>query len=203
VSETLRILELLQEGEITAEEATRLLEALKDTPPAGSPQAVSLPAVRPNMQRFRYFAYIPFGISLVALLLAGWGTLALSRQPDGRITAGYVMLVILLVLLFFTTLLAFAMTRVPWLHVRIQERSEDEQGEPSWKRLAFSLPVPLSLAQWGLRIARRFVGEEHAAQLETAAALLRSSAGELGKPGGEPIIVEVEDENEHVQVYIG
>jgi hypothetical protein len=204
VSEKLKILEMLHKGTISPDEASQLLEAIGDlTPEAGVSETAAPPIVSPNMQRFRRFSYIPFGISLFLLLLVGWGTWALSHQVDGRITAGFVILVILLVFVFLATSLAFAMTRMPWLHVRVQDRSQGRDGETVRKKLAISLPVPLSLAQWGLRIAHRYVGEDQAANLDVAATMLRTVGHDLGKPGTDPIIVDVDDEDERVQVYIG
>jgi hypothetical protein len=205
MNEKLKILEMLDQGTITVEEANQLLEAAQDNAGQASQDTPDTPAaVSPDMQRFRHLSYIPFGVSMLLLLLLGWGTYALSRKADGRITAGFVALVILLAIVFFTTLLAFAMTRVPWLHVRIQSKSKAKSGEQgSQRKFIISLPVPLSLAQWGLHIAHRYVGEERAADLDAAAALLKTVKHDLGKPGTDPIMVDVDDADERVQVYIG
>jgi len=205
VSEKLKILEMLDQGTITVKEANQLLDvAQDDTVQAGQDSMDAPAAVPPSMQRFRHLSYIPFGVSLLLLLLLGWGTYALSRRVDGRITAGFVALVIVLVLVFFTTLLAFAMTRMPWLHVRIQSKNKDElDGKPTTRKLIISLPVPLSLAQWGLRIAHRYVGEDRAVDLNAAAALLKSVRHDLGKPGTDPIVVDIDDADDRVQIYIG
>jgi hypothetical protein len=58
------------------------------------------------------------------------------------------------------------------------------------------------LAHWGLRIAYRYVGEERAADLDTAAALLKSVQHDLGKPETDPIMVDIDDADERVQLYI-
>jgi cytochrome bd-type quinol oxidase subunit 1 len=205
MDEKLRILEMLDQGTITVEEANQLLEAARDdAPPAVEGPPDTPPAVPPNLQRFRRLSYVPFGITVLLLALAAWGTYALSRRGDGRITAGFVVMLILLVLVSLLTWLTFAMTRVPWLHVRVQSRSEaSAKGKNHPKRIAISLPVPLTLAQWALRIAPRYVGEDQVAQVEMAASLLQSIRGDLGKPGSDPIVIDVDDQDERVQVYIG
>lgn len=205
MSETLKILEMLDQGTITVEEANQLLEAAQEGNPQAAEHATDVPlALSPNMQRFRHFSYIPFGVSLLLLLLIGWGTYALSRQADGRITAGFVVMLILLVLILVITVLTFAMTRAPWLHVRVQGKTGgDSEDGPKRKGFAISLPVPVTLGQWGLRVAQRFVGEEQRTQLDMAASLLRSVKHDLGKPGTDPIVVDVDDTDEHVQIYIG
>jgi hypothetical protein len=205
MSEKLKILEMLDQGTITIQEANQLLEAAQDDTPQPAGESADAPAAPPpNMHRFRLMSYIPFGVSLLLLLLTGWGVFALSRRADGRITFGFVALVILLVLLVFTTLLTHAMTRMPWLHVRVQTKNKGApDGKTARRRLFISLPVPLALAQWGLRIAHRYVSEEQAAYMDTAAALIQSAKRDLGKPGSDPIIVDVDDEDERVQIYIG
>jgi len=205
VSEKLKTLEMLDQGTITVEEANQLLEVAQGDPVQASRDSTDFPtAVPPTMQRFRHLSYIPFGVSLLLFLLLGWGTNALSRRMDGRITAGFVVLVILFVVVFFITLLAFAMTRMPWLHVRIQSRDKGESdGRPATRKLIISLPVPLSLAQWGLRIAHRYVGEDRAVDLNAAAAMLKSVRHDLGKPGTDPIVVDIDDADDRVQIYIG
>ena len=203
MSEKLKILEMLDQGTITIEEANQLLEAAQESFPRGTEQGADLP-LSPDMQRIRHFSYIPFGLSLLLLLLISWGTYALSRRVDGRITAGFVAMLVLLVLLFLITLLTFAMTRVPWLHVRVRSKVEgDLEGASKHKGFAISLPVPLTLAQWGLHIAQRFVAREQKTQLDMAATLLRSVKHDLGKPGTDPIVVDVDDADERVQIYIG
>jgi hypothetical protein len=205
VSEKLEILEMLNQGTITVEEANRLLEAVQDdTSPAAESKADSPPAAAPDLQRFRNLSYIPFGVSVLLLVLAAWGTFALSRRADGQITAGFVVMVVVLVLCSLLTWLTLAMTRMPWLHVRVRDRSEQtSKGKPTHKRFIISLPVPLALAQWGLRIAPRYVGEEQVAQVEMAAAVLQSFRHDLGKPGTDPIVIDVDDNDERVQIYFG
>ena len=154
------------------------------------------------MQRFRRLSYVPFGICLLLLALTTWGTVALSRRIDGQITFGFVVLVILLVLLCLGTILAFLMTRAPWLHVRVRSKSQDgDQGKH--RGFAISLPVPFALAQWALRIGQRYVSEEQGPQLDLAASILQSVKLDLGKPGSDPIVVDVDDKDERVQIYIG
>lgn len=205
MSEKLKILDMLRQGTITVDEASQLLAAAEDTAlQTIANEAEASSSSFPDLSRFRRLSYIPFGVSLLLLLLIGWGTFALSRRVDGRVTAGVVIMLILLVLMLLATLLTFAMTQVPWLHVRVQSRAGGaSEGKPFRRKFAISLPVPLTLAQWGLRIAGRYVDEDQASQLQGAAALVKSVKHDLGKPETDPIVVDVDDEDERVQIYIG
>ncbi len=90
------------------------------------------------------------------------------------------------------TALLWLIRKAPWLHVRIQERDG--------QRFAISLPLPLSLANWGLKAAQYFMPPEQTAYLETAAIFV----DEMKKsPDREPIIIDVDDDGDKVQIYIG
>jgi hypothetical protein len=211
-NEKLQILQMVQEGKITVDEASDLLEALESQAPppaAGVDVAPSqdgalpaseapAPTIPPEMERFRRFSYLAFAILLVITLLTGWGSYALFRRAEGRITFGFVTVSALFVLAFAATVLALWATTVPWLHVRISP-AKDSAGT----RLAISMPLPLGLAGWGLRFAHRFVDKETNRHLDAAGALVLAMKNDLGKPGADPIVVDVDDEDERVQVYIG
>jgi hypothetical protein len=137
---------------------------------------------------------------MLLLVLTGWGTYTLYTRTEGQITFWFVVLVILLVLTFLATALSLWAITAPWLHVRI--RSAPSKGSGG-TRIAISLPVPLALAGWGLQVAHRFVDQDVAGHLQAAAALVGAMRQNLGKPGTEPIVVDVDDEDERVQVYIG
>ena len=209
MNEKLDILQMLHDGTISVDEASKLLEAVSgaglaevdtDKGRAFSKESAEPPAVPPDMGRFRRLSYIPFALSLAILALTGGGAYALYLRTEGRITFGFVVLLALCVLALLITALALWATTVPWLHVRI--RSAPDKGSFG-TRIAISLPVPLTLAGWGLRLAHRFVDRETAGHLNAATALVQAMRQDLGKPGAEPIVVDVHDEDERVQVYIG
>jgi hypothetical protein len=201
VDETLHILQMLEQGTISADEAHQLLLAAQpdqekqpeDVQPAAVGPTAGFRA--PEFRRYRLLSYIPFGVSLAILLLCGWATYVLYRHAEGRATASLVILLIVTALVFLVTAVALWMTATPWLHVRIRDRAEH--------RIAISLPLPLTIAYWGLHLAQRFVHDESTAQLDAAAQMiqaLRSSRSNLTR---EPIAIDVDDEGGHVQVYIG
>lgn len=218
VNEKLEILQMLHQNKISVDEASTLLEAISSADMADgdanlrmiprtpvrleSNESPAIPrdALHPDMGRFRRLSYIPFASSLAILALIGSGAYATYLRVEGKITFGFVLLLALSVLALLITALAWWATMVPWLHVRI--RSANREGS-SATRFAISLPVPLTLTGWGLRIAHRFVDQDVAGHLDAAAALIAAMRQDLGKPGAEPIVVDVNDENEHVQVYIG
>lgn len=202
-----RILEMLQDGIITAEEASNLLAALqpddqidivagdavitKGAPDENGP-AGDQPVLPPDLVRFRHFWRFPFFVALAGLLLAATG-LFLLYQAENVALLGFMCLWSLFLFAFLVTALTLWVRQAPWVHIRIQEK----QG----RRIAISVPMPMRLMGWAMRIGRRFVSQDQAMHLETAASLMQAMRED---PDGQPLFIDVNDEDgDKVQVYIG
>ena len=180
-----RVLEMVQAGTISPEEADRLLAALEAAATA-APQAVPQTATPAPMTYRRYWE-IPFGVGLLLLGVSGVcislvsATLLVFCGWIAFVSAGAV------------ALLGWWSRSARWVHVRIREQDGG--------RIAFSLPLPFGVAAWGIGFARRFVDDETAENLELARSLLDMVKD---TPPGEPLSVEIDDEDgDHVQVYLG
>lgn len=199
-----QILQMLEEGRITAEEANQLLSAIGPEKEIGNVagDAVLTPIIdngeapEPplNTDRFRNrFWRIPFIIALGSLILSAIG-LTLMYQSAGQVAfIGFLCVWSIFLIAILATGLLLLIRKAPWLHVRIQE----QDGH----RFAISLPLPLSLANWGIRVAQYFVPPDQVAYLETAGAFIDEMKN---SPDREPIIIDVDDDDgDKVQVYIG
>ena len=198
-----KLLQMLQDGKLTAEETSELLAALESAPasPTDSTEPaltgdVIQPGQAPDLDRFRRFWQYPFFIALAALILVGLGLRSLYQSSEGAITFWFVCLLSVFILTFLLTALAFTSRRSPWLHVRIREK----EG----RKFAISLPLPFGLAQWGIRIAKGFVPDAEQANLEVAAEFISAAQANLKDPKAEPLVLNVNDEDgDQVQVFIG
>lgn len=193
------ILDMLQKGKLTLEEADRLLAALdaSDVDPDvssdedGDTITITQPKNAPDMRRFRRYWEIPFFVGLVLLGVAG---LCISNTGSFLLAFcgwGVFALALLVVIL------AWFSQYAPWVHVRVREHDGS--------RFAFSLPLPLGIAQPFLALARPFVrqyaGKTAHQNFELAASLV-STLGTV--PAGGPISIEVDEEDgDHVQVFFG
>lgn len=204
-TEQTRILQMVQDGVITVDEAEQLLAALSDSSAAGgestSPPLTGARKVKrkrgrpsdtmPDMQRFRRYWEYPFMVGLITLGVAG---LCASNTPSPLIAfCGWSVFVLAACI----ALIGWFSQWSPWVHVRVHEQDGT--------RIAFSLPLPLGLIGTLTDIAsafvRKFANRETAENLEMVTSLLTLMEDE---PLDEPIAIDVVDEDgDHVQVFVG
>lgn len=203
-----RILQMIQDGTLSAAEAMDLLDALNE---AGEDEGVETAVIPqyneslegeiissnpPNMDRYRHFWKIPFIIAFAFLLLTGLWLRSIYQSSEGAITFGFVCVWSFFMLAFLAALLAFFSRRAAWLHVRVKEK----EG----RRIVISMPLPLGLATWGIKIAHGFVDEATRAHLDMASEFIAAAKEELKRPGAQPLMIDVDDDDgDQVQVFIG
>jgi hypothetical protein len=182
---------------VTAEEAARLLDAMGveeeavEGEPAQvviTPQAVPEPPASEIAPGARppYWAYVAaFGL--------GWTMVGASLTLKANGTWWLVLVIPFLLLGLAVLTFGVAARGATWLSVRIS----DAMGR---RKLAFDFPVPLTLAAWGVGIARPFVPQLRNTAVDELILSLRE-----GHSKGEVLLVDVvdEDEGEHVQVRFG
>jgi len=190
-----QILEMVRDGVISADDAERLLRAL--APHELAPERATemmLARAAPGSageRRFRRWWEIPFALGLI--LFGAAALCVLSTSSTLLRVGGWGCAVVAALVV----ILAWLSQWTAWVHVRIHE-----QDGP---HIAISLPLPLRLIHpllgWVGALTRRFAGDDTAAQVDTALAML-AALDEL--PDGQPLSVEVDDEDgDHIQVYIG
>lgn len=193
----LKVLEMIQSGIISAEEGARLLDALgweaeySDQPQDGSPPRINTivehaetPPASPPAWVQRVWIY-----PLVAgVLLFGLGTITttlLAQLGSGSLWLACTLALIGLGAL--VAILAWWSHTARWLHVRVRDQDTC---------LNFSLPVPLRLAAWLVRLARPWVPQLR----DTPVDELISSMADLGQDG---LMVQADEDNGKVEVYFG
>ena len=195
--ERMQILKRVETGEISAEEAVRLLGALGQAPtdsvepdtsrPEPEPAASAPPLDVPKSlaEFWRYLMYV--GVVQVVL-----GATLLYFVYGARASGWWAVLGWpLFVLGVLVTAVAWWLRTARWLHVRVTGK----------ERVAISFPFPLKLAAWAVKIARPFVPRLQ----ETGVDEIIMGLDDSLKQGGPPLYVDVSDDEkgEHVQVYIG
>ena len=205
---SLKVLQMIQDGTISAEEGERLLEALGETRAApaeeagrpaepaarAQPEEVVWPAGEPGAPYGapswwrRAWVYVLAG-GVVLLAAGGVWTGWLARGNAGLGWLGCT--VPLLILGTAVILLAWWARMARWLHLRVRDEDKD---------IRISMPLPLRLTAWVLRIIRRWVPRLRETAVDE---LIMAMAEENAR--GNILTVEVNDDedDEEVKIYFG
>jgi len=191
-----KVLAMLEDGTIDAEQANELLEAME--PEDGEMIVTAVTEATgdiPDMNRYRSFWMAPFVVlSGVTTLLAMW-LRALSTNRKSKMPFGFLFVLSLFLFSLGLTILMFMSRKSTWVHVRVQEKDG--------ANIAISMPLPLSLASWAIDYAREFVEGEALDNLDMAATAIAAAQENFNDPSADPIMINVDDEDAHVQVFIG
>jgi hypothetical protein len=210
-SERQQILKMIEDGKITAEQGLTLMQALGDEPedesvpelPAGDeiPSFITEPGGEAEdekktdpefdrkVNRFRSLWTIPLWIG-VAITVAGAYWMYASLQASGFGFWFYcAWLPFLLGVLVVAV--AFSSRTSRWIYVNVKQKPGET---PQRIVIAF----PLSLVSWLMMFAKGKIHEhERGAVDDVMRAVFESTKST------EPLMVDVNEDGEHVQVYIG
>ncbi len=203
-----KILQMVEEGKISAEEAADLMraldadnaeaetEALETEPVAGfdgaeQPAADEFERVK---SRARNFAMIPLWIGILIAVLSSWGIY--SIQQNAGMNFWFYCLLFPLFLGILLIVIGAGGQSSRWLYVNVDRRYAHDGP----KNITLGFPLPLGLTSWFLRTFGHNIHGMKATSVDDIIQILDAT----GK-SGEPFIVNVNDheDGERVQVYIG
>jgi hypothetical protein len=198
-----KILQMVEDGKITAEEAVALIKALEKAaaeeevqvfnPEGGDESADTSSEFEEVKARARRFVSIPLGIGIVLTVLAGYWMFALTQSSNYGFWFFCAWFPMLLGILLIALSAGGINSR--WLYVDVQQ----EPGE--WPhRITLGFPIPFGLASWGVRNFGHYAKDINQMQIDAILEALDAS-----KALHEPLIVNVDegDGGERVQVFIG
>ncbi len=206
-----KILQMVEEGKITAEQAASLMSALgteseqeqfEAEPEVIQPGAASgfagsdasAPEFEEVKARARYWAMITLWVGVVITIFSAWGIYGILNSFG----TNYWWICLLFPLFIGILLIALGAggpgTR--WLYVNVDRRNASD-----WPRtISFGFPLPLGLVSWFLRNFGNNIHGLGNTSVDDIIQILDAT----GK-SGEPLIVNVDEgaNGERVQVYIG
>ncbi len=206
-SERSQILKMIEDGKISAEDGLKLMQALQTEPEDESTEEEYVPVgdaayeqasdeirkeFEKRVKRFRRLWVIPaifgFGITFLGALwmynivlagLSGWFAFALFF------------------FLFGVGLLSLGAgsRKSRWLYVKVLEK----KAGSTVKRIQLAFPIPTGLLRWGIRnFGHRMPEAQRMATDDILRMVFESDTL------NDPILIDVqEDDDQHVQVYIG
>ncbi len=202
-----KILQMVEQGKISAEQAAHLMRALEEDADPGTIEVIELepaPGAERSQTsasdfeevkaRARRFAMIPLWIGVILAVLSAWGMYSI-QQNTGMNFWFYC----LLFPLFFGVLLIVLGAggqSARWLYVNVDRR----RAEDGPKHITLGFPLPLGLTSWFLRTFGHNLHGMKNTNVNDIIQILDAT-----RKSGEPFIVNVHDDHEdkHVQVYIG
>jgi hypothetical protein len=182
-----QILQMINDGQINADQGAELLSALNDADDAVDPEIeTSVPDTLPN---FSNLWLIPMGVG-VAILIIGGLMLSSAYQAGGwfLFVCGWPLFAIGLLVIIAAW---FAQTG-PWVHVRITHEKKDQRD--------IKISLPLNPVVFILKIVRPFVPRLKDTAIDE---LLMSMKDNVNRD--QPLYVDVNEaeDGERIQVVIG
>lgn len=213
-----KILQMVADGKISAEEAATLMRALDESTgdeasaemeiievrPASSgdgggasasmrDQAPELDEVRLRAHRFSG-AFLWIGI-ITTVLMAWW---MFSVQQNAGLNFWFFCLSLPLTFGILLIALGAGSRTSRWLYVNVDRSQSKDQDGP--RKISLAFPLPLGFASWFFRTVGRHIDELRDKNVDAIADMIA-----LAKNMNEPLIVHVDDDNDgtQVQVFIG
>ncbi len=183
-----QILQMIQDGQISADQGAELLLALNDAEDTSAPEAetTSVPDAPPD---FSKLWLIPMGIGVTILIIGGL-MLSSAYQAGGwfLFVCGWPSFAIGLLVIIAAW---FAQTG-PWVHVRITHEKKNQRD--------IKISLPLNPAVFILRIIRPFVPRLKDTAIDEVLMSMKDNVNR-----DQPLVVDVNEaeDGERIQVVIG
>jgi hypothetical protein len=208
-----KILQMVQDGKISAEQAASLMRALDEDPEPTDPDVEIIdtgasyenttdssserfyaPEFDEIKRRARRFAMIPLWIGVAITVLSAWGIYSV-RQSSGLNFWFFFLMIPLLMGVLLIGLGAGGQTS-KWLYVNVDRRNAHDGP----RNITLGFPLPLGLTAWFLRTFGHSIRGMRNTNVDEIIQILDAT----GKSGA-PLIINANDkeDGEHVQVYIG
>ena len=202
-----KILQMVQDGKISAEQAASLMRALDadaDSAEADievvevgsgpSYERTDAPEFEEVKSRARRFAMIPLWIGVSIAVLSAWGIYSIQQSAG----INFWFFCLMVPLLFGVLLIALGAggESSKWLYVNVDRRNAQD-----WPRnITLGFPLPLGLTAWFLRNFGQYIHGMEKTNVDEIIQILDAT-----DKSGAPLIINANDneDGEHVQVYIG
>jgi hypothetical protein len=202
-----KILQMVQEGKISAEQASSLMRALDADPDptkaevevieAGTStggERVEAPEFEEVKRRARRFAMIPLWVGVFMTVFSAWGMYSIQQNAGANFWFFFLLIPLLLGVLLIA--LGAGAQNSKWLYVNVDRRNAHDWPQ----NITLGFPLPLGLTAWVLRT----LGHNMCGMNNTNVDEIIQILDATGKSGA-PLIINANDtgDGEHVQVYIG
>lgn len=198
-----KILQMVADGKINAEEAATLMRSLEESAEeeiqvieadSGSGgDGVSSAEFDQVRERAKFFAMIPLWGGIILTVLSAWWMFSIQQNVGLNFWFFCMSMPFLLGILLIA--LGAGGTSAHWLYVNV-----DRSNHADWpKNITIALPLPLGLVGWFLRNFGSYIEGLKKTTIDEVI-----MAVSMAKSVTEPLIINVDDDGgERVQVFIG
>jgi SHOCT-like protein len=202
-----KILQMVEEGRISPQEAASLMHALDEDAdlvqeevevfqPESRPgfEGSSVPEFEEVRSRARRFAMIPLWTGVFIAVFSAWGIYSIQQSAG----ANFWFFCLMVPLLLGVSLIALSAggEGSKWMYVNVDRRKAQDWPQ----NITLGFPLPLGLTAWFLRNFGHNIRGLGKTNVDEIIQVLDATS-----KSGAPFIVNVHDDEdgEHVQVYIG
>jgi hypothetical protein len=204
-----KILQMVEEGKISAEDAAQLMRALDEDVDDEAAEAeievienradssyerVEAPEFDAIKARARRFSLVPLWVGVFVTVFSAW--IIYSIQQNAGVNFWFYCMI--LPLMFGVLLIALGAggRSSRWIYVDVDRRDAKPGDGP--QRITLGFPIPFGLVTWFFETFGHNINGMDRGKVEGIVQMMHAT-----KDSKEPLMVNVEDDDAHVQVYIG
>jgi len=207
-----KILQMVEEGKISAEEAATLMRALDDasedsdqTPESAEVEVLETragsgyerteaPEFDRIKERARRFALIPLWTGVFVTVFSAW--IIYSIQQNAGVNFWFYCMTLPLLFGVLLITLGAGSRSSRWIYVNVDRRDAKPGDGP--RHITLGFPIPFGLVGWFFQNFGHNIDGMSRGKAQGIAEMLKAA-----KNSSEPMMIHVDDDDAHVQVYIG
>ncbi|MCC6501178.1 MAG: hypothetical protein IT313_13010 [Anaerolineales bacterium] len=203
-----KILQMVEEGKISAADAASLMRALDDDadesaeaeveviqPGAGSHfEKTEAPEFDRIKARARRFALIPLWVGILVTVFSAWIIYAIQQNAGANFWFYCMIFPLMLGVLLIA--LGSGGRSARWIYVDVDRRNAKPGDGP--RHITLGFPAPLGFMGWFFSTFGQNIEGMGSGKGRAIAEMM-----EAARTSDEPLMVNVDDDDAHVQVYIG
>jgi len=204
-----KILQMVEEGKISAEDAAKLMRALDEdtdeeaveaevevieSAPGSGYERAAAPEFDAIKAGARRFSLIPLWTGVFVTVFSAWIIYAIQQNAG----VNFWFYCMTLPLMFGVLLIALGAggRSSRWIYVDVDRRDAKPGDGP--KRITLGFPIPFGLVAWFFETFGHNISGMDKGKVEGIIQMMHAT-----KDSNEPLMVNVDDDDAHVQVYIG
>lgn len=203
-----KILQMVAEGKISAEDAASLMRALDDDEGESAEAEVEIiqaeagsrfekteaPEFDRIKARARRFSLIPLWAGIIVTVFSAWVIYAIQQNAGANFWFYCMILPLMLGVLLIALGSGGRSSR--WIYVDVDRRNAKPGDGP--RHITLGFPAPLGLMGWFFNTFGQNIEGMGRGKGQAIAEMM-----EAARKSDEPLMVNVDDDEAHVQVYIG